>query len=128
MKALKQVVICLVATAVLFALTGCSTSNDESEKMVSQLNKTKAELEQANARIAELGEPSPRDTQVQNELAAAQQRAEMLDAKVKELTDENGRLGTVLEESNTKLAALEKKLQEFQGLAKDSKTDLLQKK
>ena len=68
MKAFKQTLTLLMVNIALIGLAGCGISKDEHEKVVSQLEKanvqlaqTRAELEQANTKIAKMEELQPDD-------------------------------------------------------------------
>ncbi|UCB48768.1 MAG: hypothetical protein JSW56_16855 [Deltaproteobacteria bacterium] len=68
MNAFKQTVTLLVVNIALIGLAGCGVSKDEHEKVLSQLDKanallaeTRAELEQANSKIASMEKLPPND-------------------------------------------------------------------
>ena len=95
MKKFGQVLTCVFVVFALIALVGCGVSKEDHEKVVSDLNKTKANLEkstaeltkakadlaQANSKTAAL-EKSLNDAKGQSEekVAAAQQQAGDLQA------------------------------------------------
>jgi len=56
MKALRAVIILLIAVCFVIGISGCGSgiSKEEHEKTVSELNKTKAELKEAKTQIAKL--------------------------------------------------------------------------
>ena len=137
MKALRQMLTCFFVALAVMALVGCGVSKEDYEKTVSELSKTKADLAQANTKIAEMEkslseaqaqlksqpkEPSPAeksaavekpaavDTGMQDKLAAAQKEATDLRAKVDSLTGENANLKGMLEKLKAEYAEIRKKL------------------
>lgn len=140
MKALKQVLTLMALTIAAVALLGCGVTKEEHEKTVSELNEARAELEQANAKIAELeksmNEAGIRrpglmgrlgDTGAQEKLAAAQQEVASLRARVQSLTSENSRLQGLLESARSQLSDFQAKLEGFQSPTKNLSTDILKK-
>lgn len=134
--------ILMVVTAVSFILVGCGVSKDEHKETLSKLYETKARLERANAKIAQL-EKSLSQTQEQlktamnkptreapetgNQLEAAQQETKKLAEQVKALKDENGRLQGLLSNWKEKFASLEEKVKALQERATDLKSGLLKR-
>jgi len=125
-------------TAVIaVGLTGCDARKDVNENAALELTKTKAALEKAQAKIAELEKsyaktqpkspeekPELLDLEMQKQRFAAQEKTDMLVAQVKELTEENTRLQGLLEKLKASYAELEKKLKDFQSAEKDLKSGL----
>ncbi len=137
MKALKHVLISMILISLVIVFFGCGVSEDEYQKVIGELNETKDELSNANDKIAQLEdsikaaqakigieEPLKMETVtevasgVQEKLAAAQQEAADLRAKVESLTDENGALKDMLD-------SLKAQLKELQGHSGNIGFDLL---
>lgn len=135
MKAVKQVLIFSLVALAVIALVGCGVSKEEHEKTVSELNKAKADLAQANAKVAEMEKslteaqaklksqamqpqppaekpaavekPATADTGMQGKL---EKEAADLRAKVESLTGENATLKSMLEKLKAEYAEIQKKL------------------
>ena len=97
MKALRCILIMLGLAGLTMAPVGCGVSEDEHQKVVSELNQTKALLEKANAKIAQLKKssksaveeaktaiekPEGPDLGLKERLASAQEEAAGLREKV----------------------------------------------
>ncbi|MBN1102753.1 MAG: hypothetical protein JXL84_04975 [Deltaproteobacteria bacterium] len=121
----------------IITLAGCGVSKEDHEKAVSELGKVKAELGQANTKVAEL-EKALKDAQVrmkaqadkpasvpapaavkkpdaaesgmQDKLAAAQKEAADLRTKVESLMGENAGLKDMLAKLKAEYAEIQKKL------------------
>ena len=119
MKAFKQVLMSVSVTLVIVALVGCGVSEEEHEKTLAELDKVKAELAQANAKIAEMEKSEVADTGMQDKLAAAQKAANNLRAKVKSLTGENANLQNMLKKLKAQYAEIQKKLEGLQSPIKE---------
>jgi chaperonin cofactor prefoldin len=134
MKKFGQVLACVFVVVALIALVGCGVSKEDHEKVVSELNKTKADLDkstaelnkakadltQANSKAAAL-EKSLNEAKGQSEekVAAAQKQAGDLQAKVDSLTKENADLESTLDKLKAQLAELQKKVGGAQAPAKN---------
>lgn len=105
-------------------MAGCDVSKDENEKAAMDLKQTKTALEEPEAGIATMEKSGPGDVEIQEQLAAAQEKAETLAAQVNDLTEENNRLQGLLEKLQASYAELEKKLTDFQATGKDLKSGL----
>jgi chromosome segregation ATPase len=138
MKACKTLLMLLAVLAATVALIGCGVNKDEHEKAVSELNTTKAALEQANAKIARLEtslkeapaameKPTAIDSGMQEKLASAQQEASDLRGKVASLTNENSRLQGQLENLKAQLSDLQKKFEGLQSPSKEVPSDILKR-
>ena len=95
MKKSRILIFLLAAILALFVITACGVSKDEHEKVVIELEQTKAELEQAKSKIAEIEksiEIPQIDTEIMEKLRSAQQKAGDLSVRVKSLTAENEQL------------------------------------
>ena len=137
MNASKKVLMSILVTFGIIALISCGVSKEDHEKTVSELNKTKAELAQANTKMADMekslneaqaqlksqaGKPSPAekpavaekpgkvDTGTQDKLAASQKEATDCRAKVETLTKENSNLKALLDKLKAEMAEVQKKL------------------
>src|SRR5512136_2052955 len=138
MKTLTRMLTFFFVTLAVIALVGCGVSKEEHEKAVSELNKTKAELAQANAKVAEMEKslteaqaklksqamqppppaakptavekPAAADTGMHDKLAASQKEAADLRAKVDSLTGENANLKGMLDKLKAEYAEIQKKL------------------
>ena len=137
MNASKKVLMSILVTLGIIALVSCGGSKGDYEKAVSELNKTKAELAQANTKMADMekslneaqaqlksqaGKPLPAekpavaakpgavDTGTQGKLAASQKEATDCRAKVETLTKENTNLKAILEKLKAEYAEIQKKL------------------
>jgi len=75
MKTLKRVLASAVVTLAIIALAGCGVSKEDHEKVVSELNKTKAELEKTVAELSksksDLAQTSSKVADVQKSLSEA---------------------------------------------------------
>jgi septal ring factor EnvC (AmiA/AmiB activator) len=85
MKAFKQTVMLLMVNIALIGLAGCGIDKEEHEKVVSQLEeanallaKTRAELEQANTKIANMKVLQPDDQQALKTALKKHKRARRL--------------------------------------------------
>jgi predicted nuclease with TOPRIM domain len=138
MKTVTRVLTFLVVTLAVIAMVGCGVSKEEHEKAVSELSKTKAELAQANTKMAAVEKslseaqaklksqamqppapaekpataekPAAVDTGMQDMLAASQKEAADLRAKVDSLTGENANLKGMLDKLKAEYAEIQKKL------------------
>ena len=122
MNASNRVLMLIFVTLGIIALVGCGGSKQDYEKAVSELNKTKAELAQANTKIADL-EKSLNEAQAQlkgqagkaapatgTQVAASQKETEECRAKVDSLTKENSNLKALLDKLKAEVAELKNKL------------------
>jgi chromosome segregation ATPase len=144
MKALKHTLISMVLISLVTALSGCGVSQDEYQKVVAELDETRDQLSKANDKIAQLEdslkaaqakigieEPVGMETVigaatgVQEKLAAAQQEAADLRAKVEGLTDENSSLKDMLDKLKAQVSELEGKLKELKIPSGNTGLDLL---
>jgi septal ring factor EnvC (AmiA/AmiB activator) len=106
MKKSGRLALISLAVFTIFAVSACGVNENEYEGVVAELENTKAELEQANSRIAELEESlelSKMGTDVIEKLKSSQQKAVNLSSKVKELAIENERLKKELAEIKTRI-------------------------
>ncbi len=106
MKKSGRLILISLSILTVFAISACGVSENEYEGVVAELEKTKAGLEQANSRIAELEESlelSKMGTDIMEKLKSAQQKAVNLSSKVKELAIENERLKKELAEIKTEI-------------------------
>ena len=137
MRNLKHFQRLLMTAVIAVGLTGCNVGKDVDENAALELTKTKAELAEANAKIAELEKsytkiqpkspeekPELLDLEMQKQRSASQENTDMLAAQVKELTEENTRLQGLLEKLKASYAELEKKLKDVQSAGKDLKSGL----
>ena len=95
----------MVVVLTLIVISGCGVSKDEHQKIVTELQQTKVELEQAKAKLAEIDkalEDSKIDTKILEKLRSAQQKAGDLSTRVKELTTENEQLKKEMAEMKAK--------------------------
>jgi len=140
MKILRHVLTSMVLAGLVFALFGCGVNKDEHQKVVSELKETKAQLDEANDKIAQLEksltaakdqektsvkEPAKVDTGMQDKLAAAQQETTNLRAKVENLAKENSGLKGMLEKLKAQLSELQNKLKGMKLPSGDAGSDLL---
>jgi predicted RNase H-like nuclease (RuvC/YqgF family) len=123
MNASKKVLMSILVTLGIIALVSCGGSKGDYEKAISELNKTKAELAQANAKMADM-EKSLNEAQAQLKsqagkpsqaekpavAAASQKEATDCGAKVESLTKENANLKAIIDKLKAEYAALQKKL------------------
>ena len=131
MKVIRCILILMVLTGLTIVMIGCGVSEDEHQKVVTELSETKAQLDAANSKIAQLeksvkklekvGTPVAMDTGIKEKLAAAQE-------KVKSLTNENSNLKGMLEKLKQQLAQLQSKLKGLQGSSGSLGSDLLKKR
>jgi len=137
MNTSKKVLMPIIVALGIIAMVGCGVSKEDHEKAVSELSKTKAELDQAKTKMADMEKslveaqaqlkgqakkPSPTetppaqkqpetvDTGMQDKLAAAQKEAADLRAKVESLTGENANLKGMLDKLKAQYAEIQKKL------------------
>ncbi len=106
MEKTARLILTSFAVLTFFAVPACGVSQDEYEEVMSELEKTRVELEQANLRIAELEQSlefSKMGTDIIEKLKSAQQKAVNLSAKVKDLTIENERLKKELSDMKTEI-------------------------
>ena len=112
MKGSKTLLLLLSAILIVSVITACGISKEEYENTVADLARTKAELEEARSKIAEmeksLAVPASK-TDIVEKLRSAQQKASDLSARVKSLTAENESLRDNLEKTKSLLNDLEKK-------------------
>jgi peptidoglycan hydrolase CwlO-like protein len=135
----KKVLMSVLFTVGIIALVSCGSgvSKEDYDKTVGELNKTKADLAQAQTKITEMEkslseaqaqlksqpkEPSPAEkpaavekpaaaeTGMQDKLAASEKEAADLRAKVQSLTSENANLQGMLEKLKAEYAELQKKV------------------
>ena len=116
MKTVQKLLAPMALAGFLIALVGCGVNKDEHQQVVTELTETKALLDKANDRIAQLEKslmaaqaqaktsakesvkvetPTNTDPEMQAKLAAAQQDATNLRAKVESLTNENSNLKSI---------------------------------
>ena len=124
----KRVLICFIMSTAVFYLAACGVGKEEHEKTVSELNETKALLEKANARIAEMEKSIldiPKiDPNLQDKLRAAEQRVGDLSNQVKKFTLENQNLNGQIYKYKTTISDLENKLKAFQEQSKNLPLDM----
>jgi chromosome segregation protein len=117
----------MVSMAV-FSLAGCGVSKEEHEKTVSELNETRAMLEKANARVAEMEKSIlniPKiDPNLKDKLQAAEQRVGDLTQQVKKFTVENKDLNSQLSKYRSTISDLENQLKAFQEQSKNLPLDM----
>jgi chromosome segregation ATPase len=114
----------ILVTLGIIALVSCGGSKGDYEKAVTELNKTKAELAQANTKIADMekslneaqaqlksqaGKPSPAVAEKPGTVASEKEATDC-QAKVASLTKENASLKAIIEKLKAEYAALQKKL------------------
>ena len=143
MRALKIILILMAMAGLMMALNGCGISEDEHQKVVSELNQTKSLLDKANAKIAQLEKsvtatqdqgktgvkmPEGVDSGLKEKLATAQEEANNLRSKVESLTKANIDLKGLLEQLKEKLAQIESKLKGLQGSSGSLGSDLMKKR
>lgn len=128
MRKLKRFLIYAVIGMTVFSLIGCGISKEEHEKTVSELNETKALLEKANARIAEMEKSIlniPKiDPDLKAKLQAAEQRVGDLGNQVKKFTLENENLKDQISKYTATISDLENKLKAFQEQSKNLPLDM----
>ena len=128
MNVSKKVLMLIFVTLGIIALVGCGGSKQDYEKAVSELNKTKADLSQANAKMADMEKslneaqaklksqaekPSPAEKPAvagKPGTVASQKETADCQAKVDSLTKENSSLKAMLDKLKAEYAALQKKL------------------
>jgi len=128
MKASKKVLMLILITLGVIALVGCGVSKGDYEKAVSELNKVKADLAQANAKMADMekalneaqaqlksqaAKPSPAEKPAvagKPGTAASEKEATDCRAKVESLTKENASLKALIDKLKAEYAELQKKL------------------
>ena len=128
MNASNKVLMLILVTFGIIALVGCGGSKQDYEKAVSELNKTKADLAQANAKMADMEKslneaqaklksqaekPSPAEKPAvagKPGTVASQKETADCQAKVDSLTKENSSLKAMLDKLKAEYAALQKKL------------------
>ena len=128
MNASNKVLMLILVTFGIIALVGCGGSKQDYEKAVSELNKTKADLAQANAKMADMEKslneaqaklksqaekPSPAEkpaVEGKPGTVASQKETADCQAKVDSLTKENYSLKAMLDKLKAEYAALQKKL------------------
>lgn len=152
MKPTRQVLMLIVLAIAAVAFAGCGGGNEELEKATSELRETKAQLEQANMKIAQLqqsldeaqsqteqdvteeatampDEPGMEEAETAEEgsaeSAGAEQDVVSLQAKIASLMNENKRLQGLLEEMEAKIAAqVKEKVAPVESPMKDVPTAL----
>jgi predicted RNase H-like nuclease (RuvC/YqgF family) len=124
MKTSNKVLMFILVTFGMFALVSCGGGKGDYDKAVAELNKTKADLAQANAKIADMekalnaaqaqpkGQPEKPAPAVAEKPGTAASQKEMTDcqAKVDTLTKENNSLKAMLDKLKAELAELQKKV------------------
>lgn len=128
MKTYNKVLMLILLTFGIIALVGCGGSKQDYEKAVSELNKTKADLAQANAKMADMEKslneaqaklksqaekPSPAEKPAVAEkpgTVASQKETADCEAKVESLKKENSSLKAMLDKLKAEFAELQKKL------------------
>ncbi|MFC1820412.1 hypothetical protein ACFLZG_04940 [Thermodesulfobacteriota bacterium] len=128
MKNYQKVMVLCAIIFFSFALFGCGVSKEEHKKTVDELNITKAELEKAKTKIAELSGAGKLGTGVDDKLRVAQKKASELSAKLKSMTSEKNELKKKMEQMKTMLNDLQAKLKGFQEKTGGLPTDLLKKR
>jgi peptidoglycan hydrolase CwlO-like protein len=124
----NQKVITLVAMIFFgFALFGCGVSKDEHEKTVTELNKIKAELEQAKKKLSEFSGTGSSDAGIAEKLRAAQEKAGDLSEKLKTAALENTELKKKMGQMQSLIDQLKQKLKDLQDKAKGLSGDLLKR-
>ena len=104
MEKTKRLIFLLSALLTCSVISGCGIDKEEYEVVVAELEQTKAELEQAYSKIAEIEKSLDLpniDTDIMEKLRSAQQKAGDLSARVKSLTTENEQLKEELAKINT---------------------------
>jgi hypothetical protein len=134
MKKFGQVLTCVLVVFALVALVGCGVSKEDHEKVVSDLNKTKADLDKSTAELnkakADLAQANSKAAalekslneakgQTEEKVATAQKQAGDLQAKLDSLTKENAELESMLDKLKAQLAELQKKVGGTQVPAKN---------
>jgi predicted RNase H-like nuclease (RuvC/YqgF family) len=124
MKTSNKVLMLILVTFGIIALVNCGGSKQDYEKAVSELNKAKEELAQANAKMAgmekalneaqaqlkgQAGKPSPAVAEKPGAVASQKEDSDCR-AKVESLTKENGTLKAMLDKLKAEFAELQKKL------------------
>lgn len=124
MKASNKVLMLILVTFGILALVSCGGSKGDYEKVVSELNKAKADLAQANTKIADMEKalneaqaqlksqaekPSPAVAEKPGAVASQKETADC-QAKVDSLTKENSSLKAMLDKLKAEFAELQKKL------------------
>jgi predicted RNase H-like nuclease (RuvC/YqgF family) len=126
MKASHKVLRSILVILGIIALVSCGVSKQDYEKAVSELNKAKADLAQANTKIADM-EKSLNEAQAQlksqaekpspaagaekpGTAVAPQKEAADCRAKVETLTKENAGLKALIDKLKAEYAELQKKL------------------
>ena len=128
MRKVKKFLTLFIFSMAVFSLAGCGVSKTEHEKTVSELNETKALLEKANARIAEMEKSIlniPKiDPNLKDKLRAAEQRVGDLTQQVKKFTLENKDLNSQLSKYRSTISDLENQLKALQEQSKNLPLDM----
>ena len=127
MKNHQKAMILMVMIFFSVALFGCGASNEEHEKTVAELNKVKAELEQAKKKLAEFSGAGSSDTGMAEKLREAQEKAGDLGEKLKAATTENSELKEKMGQMQSLIDELKQKLKDLQDKAKGLSGDLLKR-
>ena len=109
--------ICLAAVFAIW-LAGCGVDTKEHQKVVSELESTRAELQQARTRIADMEQSLIKipkiDPKLQQKLTAAQEKLKQFSARITDLNSENGQLKGQLTKLQETVGELQRKLESFQ--------------
>ena len=142
MKKRQELTLLLIIVLSVWSLIGCGVSKEEHAKLVSELEKTKAELQKVQATAAEqkksLLDISKIDPKLDEKLKAAQQKINDLtskfksitlqnsdlSSKIKDLSLQNGKLSEQKSKLEAMIAELQNKLKTFEGQTKDLPTGL----
>jgi len=128
MNVSKKGLMSIIVTLGIFALVSCGGGQGDNDKAVAELNKAKADLAQANAKIADMekalneaqaqlkgqaGKALPSEKPAVAEkpgTAASGKEAADCQAKVNTLTKENSDLKAMIEKLKAEVAEIQKKL------------------
>ena len=125
MKNYRKIMILGLIIFFFLAFLSCGASNEEHEKTVAELNKIKAELEQAKKKLAEFSGAGSSDTGMAEKLREAQEKAGDLGEKLKAATTENSELKEKMGQMQSLIDELKQKLKDLQDKAKGLSGDLL---
>lgn len=120
--------ILLSVVLAFFVFSACGVSKDEHQKALAELEKIKAELTQAKAKIVEMEKAVkiPKiDANIMEKLRSAEEKAGDLSAKVKSLISENETLNENLAKVKAMMGDLQEKLKAFQGKTGGLPLDML---
>lgn len=95
MKRAKTIFFLLVVIITVLVISACGVSQEEYDRTITELARTKVELEEARSKIAEMEKSvalPATNADIVEKLRAAQQKAADLSAKVRDLTIKNEQL------------------------------------